>query len=305
MPTDFDQETGALDTQSITSTIKATLEVNAQAHIVIRSTIPAGFVEKCRKMFQTDRIFFCPEFLREDVAYYDSVHPDRIVVGDTSEPAKNFARILADCSTDKDVPILATTPREAEMIKLFSNTYLAMRVAFFNELDSLAMIEGLDPARMIAGVGADARIGTHYNRPSMGYGGNCLPKDTQQLLADFKRVPHALMRAVVDANQTRIDFMVASILRLTPECVGIFPPNRAVPDKWRNSVELEIFRGLTNKECPVLIYDPSTPPPDIPNARIVGDLEVFKAEADLIVCDQFRHELQDVAAKVWTRDPQR
>ncbi len=302
-PTDFDPATSQLETGSIERTIKATLAANPTTIVVIRSTIPVGFVEKCRTTFDTDRIIYCPEFLRQDHAYFDSLHPSRIVVGDMSEPAARFAQLLADCAADPVVPILLTSPREAEAIKLFSNTYLAMRVAFFNELDSFALSHDMSTARIINGVGLDPRIGQQYNTPSFGCGGYCLPKDSQQLLSSFADVPQSLMQAVVDANQTRIDFLVASILRHAPSVVGVYRPDGTSGDKWSNTAELGLIRALQQHGLSIVLYGLPSVACDLPETSFVSDLAAFKTVADLILCDRQTGDLQDVAHKVWTRDP--
>jgi len=299
--TDLDPETNKLDTNAIEATIKATLTADPNTVVVIRSTIPVGFVEKCRVEFNSDRIIFCPEFLRQDHAYFDCLHPSRIVVGDRSEKGAKFARLLADCCEGKEVPILLTNTSEAEAVKLFSNSYLAIRVAFFNELDSFAMSHGIDTAQIISGVSLDPRIGKHYNAPSFGYGGNCLPKDTKQLLTDFANIHHALMEAVVASNQSRTDFLVESILSLEPNIVGIYRPETS-GDTWSNSAELGIIRGLMNQGVSVVLYELPAGGSNTHQARIIRDLATFKAESDMILCDRYAPELHDVAHKIWTRD---
>ena len=302
-PTDYDTETDAFDTSSVDSVVEQVCAVNDQALVVVKSTIPVGYVSSARTRLGTDRLVFSPEFLREGKALHDNLHPSRIIVGEKSERARELAELLRDCSMEPEVPILLTDPDDAEAIKLFSNTYLAMRVAYFNELDSFALAHGLDSRDIIEGVGLDPRIGQHYNNPSFGYGGYCLPKDTRQLLANYWNVPQNLIRAVVDANTTRKDFIAMDILKRSPKVVGVHRlVMKAGSDNFRFSSVQGVMKRLKAKGIEVLVYEPELADDEFFGSRVVRSLDELKAKSDLIVANRMVPELEDVVDKVYTRD---
>ncbi|MFV8251701.1 nucleotide sugar dehydrogenase [Aerococcus urinaeequi] len=302
-PTNYDETTNSFDTSTVEGVIDDVLLQDTKAPIVIKSTIPVGFTQEMRQAKGTDRILFSPEFLREGQALYDNLNPSRIIVGDHTDEAKQFANLLAEGAEKEDIDILFMEPTEAEAVKLFANTYLAMRVSFFNELDTYAQMKGLNSQPIIDGISLDPRIGTHYNNPSFGYGGYCLPKDTKQLRANFEGVPNNIISAIVEANKTRKHFIADAIAERSPETVGIFRLTmKSSSDNFRESAVLDIMRQLEAKGLEVIIYEPTWKEAAYDNYQVVADLADFKDKADVIITNRMTDELADVPNKVFTRD---